>query len=222
MHPVKIVDADMRDATHYPLSLVIVPGDRFYLRFDYDSARIESEKVREMSDRLLRLLEMAVETPDAPAYRLDVMNDAERAALLKEFSATVSDLPKAAITERFEAQAASAPEGTALTCDGEELSYAELNERANRLAHYLIGLGVQPGALVGIALDRSVEMVVAILAVLKAGGAYLPLDPEDPRARLDHMLNDSGAEIVLTSAALSGRILRKILVFELSLGISLT
>src|SRR5258708_36810059 len=95
VHGLKIVDADMREATHYPLSLVIVPGDRFYLRFDYDSARIESEKLREMSDRLLRLVEKAGETPDAPADRLDVMHDAARAALLKQFSATGSDLPKA-------------------------------------------------------------------------------------------------------------------------------
>jgi len=139
-------------------------------------------------------------------YRLDALSDAERSALLTEFSAATSEVSRVTITERFEAQAASTPAGTALTCGGEDLSYAEVNAQAGRLAHYLIGLGVQPGAPVGIALDRSVEMVVAIVAVLKAGGAYLPLDPEYPRARIEHMLGDSGAEIVLSSEALIGRL----------------
>src|SRR5258708_36936336 len=88
----------------------------------------------------------------------------------------------------FEDQVSRTPQASALTFAGESLSYSELNERANRLAHCLLDLEVRPGSLVGIALDRSLEMVIAIVATLKAGAGYLPLDPDYPRARIDHML----------------------------------
>ena len=93
-------------------------------------------------------------------------------------------MPAATLPELFEAQAARTPEAVALVYDDQQLTYGELNARANRLAHHLIGLGVGPEVLVGLCLERSAEMVVALLGILKAGGAYLPLDPDYPQERL--------------------------------------
>ena len=100
--------------------------------------------------------------------------------LLESFNATAHPVPEATLPQLFEAQVARTPEAVALVFGDQELSYGELNARANRLAHHLIGLGVGPEALVGVCLERSAEMVVAILAILKAGGAYVPLDPDYP------------------------------------------
>ena len=113
-----------------------------------------------------------------------------------------SRLPDTTVVAMFEQQVARAPDSTAVIQGELTLTYAELNERANRLAHWLMGQGVGGEALVGIALERSPEMVVAILAVWKAGGAYLPLDPEYPRARLEHMLADARPQLVLTTESL--------------------
>ena len=98
----------------------------------------------------------------------------------------------------IERQAEATPEATALVFKNQSLIYAELNTRANRLAHYLIDLGVKPETRVGIAMERSIEMVVGLLAILKAGGAYVPLDPDYPSDRLAYMVEDSGIELLLT------------------------
>jgi non-ribosomal peptide synthetase component F len=100
----------------------------------------------------------------------------------------------------FEAQAEANPEAIAVACDDVEISYGELNRRANQVAHELVRFGVRPDSLVGICLDRSPRMVVALLAVLKAGGAYVPLDPAYPAPRLQFMLRDAGVSIALTEA----------------------
>src|SRR5258708_10585380 len=104
----------------------------------------------------------------------------------------------------FEDQVSRTPQASALTFAGESLSYSELNERANRLAHCLLDLEVRPGSLVGIALDRSLEMVIAIVATLKAGAGYLPLDPDYPRARIDHMLRDAAPVAVVSYTVARG------------------
>ncbi|WP_409303776.1 AMP-binding protein, partial [Pseudomonas sp. KCJK8993] len=106
------------------------------------------------------------------------------------------------VHQLIEEQVALAPEAPALVFGQQRLSYAELNRRANRLAHRLIQAGVGPDVLVGLAVERSIEMVVGLLAVLKAGGAYVPLDPEYPRERLAYMLEDSGVKLLLTQAHL--------------------
>ena len=133
-------------------------------------------------------------------HRLEILNPRERELLLDSFNATAHPLPEATLPELFEVQVARAPQAIALVFGEESLTYGELNARANRLAHYLIGLGVGPESLVGIALERSTQMVVALLGVLKAGGAYLPLDPDYPPQRVQLMLADSGTKLLLTTA----------------------
>src|SRR5215510_6691468 len=116
-----------------------------------------------------------VARPDVPLHQLDILGAEERQMLLESFNATACAVREATLSELFEAQVERTPEATAVVFGEQSLPYQELNARANRLAHYLIRLGVGPESLVGICLVRSFEMVVALLATLKAGGAYLPL-----------------------------------------------
>ena len=161
--------------------------------FQYDNELFEAETIARMAGHFQTLLEGAVKDPDRRVSELPLLTEAERHRLLIEFNATAHPVPEATLPALFEAQVARTPEAVAVVCGAEALSYGELNARANRLAHHLIGLGIGPEVLVGVCLERSAEMVVALLAILKAGGAYLPLDPEYPEARLAFMLRDAQA-----------------------------
>ncbi|MGB8130262.1 MAG: AMP-binding protein, partial [Candidatus Angelobacter sp.] len=127
-----------------------------------------------------------------------MLSDVERQQILYEWNRTQAEYPNVCIHELFEAQVKRTPEATAVMFEDERASYDELNRRANRLAHYLRKKGVTPEKRVGICTARNVEMVVALLAVLKAGGAYLPLDPDYPEERLQYMVKDSEPVIVVT------------------------
>ena len=203
---VRVAGVKGYDAAHYPLSLMVMPGERLHLRLDFDPTRFEWGTAESVAARFVRLLEVAVAVPDAPLHRLEVLSTVERQTLLEMFNATAHAVPEATLPGLFEAQVERTPEAVAVVSGGETLSYAELNARANRLAHHLIGLGVGPEALVGVCLGRSAEMVVGILAILKAGGSYLPLDPDYPEARLAYMLADAAPGLVLSTAALRGRL----------------
>ena len=128
-----------------------------------------------------------------------LLSDAERHQLLVEWNATEADYPRdQCLHELFEAQAARTPDAIAVVHEDAQLTYAELNAKANRLAHHLRTLGVKPDALVAICVERSLDMVVGLLAILKAGGAYVPLDPAYPAERLAYMLEDSAPVAILT------------------------
>ncbi|MCL7423485.1 MAG: AMP-binding protein, partial [Methylobacter sp.] len=133
--------------------------------------------------------------------------DAERRQVLYDWNATRADYPKdRCLHELFENQVAAQPDAPAVVHDGRTLTYAELNTRANRLAHYLLSLGVGPEARVALCLERSPELVVGLLAVLKAGAAYVPLDPAYPEERLAFMLEDSAPLALLTDSDLKARL----------------
>ena len=138
-----------------------------------------------MAARLARLLEQIVADPSAPLHRLEILAPEERRRLVHEFNDTAAPIPEATLVDLFERQVARTPDNVALVFEDRELTYAELEARANRLAWRLIAEGIGPEDIVAICLERSLEMVVAILATLKAGAAYLPLDPDYPPERLD-------------------------------------
>ncbi|MFJ4806927.1 amino acid adenylation domain-containing protein, partial [Streptomyces murinus] len=165
----------------------------------YSADLFDQASVEVLAARLVRLFEAVVADPDVPLGRLDLLTASERRQLLVEWNDTVRQVPDATLPELFEAQAAATPDAVAVVCEGIELSYRELNARANRLARHLAGLGVGPERLVALALPRSVEMVVALLAVLKAGGAYLPIDTEYPAERINYMLDDARPSVVISS-----------------------
>ncbi|MGH8903402.1 MAG: condensation domain-containing protein, partial [Egibacteraceae bacterium] len=151
--------------------------------------------------RFLRLLEtIAVVDADLPIGRIDILSAAERDRLLVGCNDTARPTPRSSLPSLFEAQVARTPEATAVVFEDTTLAYAQLNARANQLAHMLIARGVGPEQIVALALPRSAEMIVALLAVLKAGGAYLPIDPDYPAGRIGLMLDDARPALLLTDA----------------------
>ncbi|HEX8246397.1 MAG TPA: amino acid adenylation domain-containing protein, partial [Longimicrobium sp.] len=144
---------------------------------------------------------------DARLSRLELLGEAERSVVVEEWNRTAAEVPAGArIHELFEVQAERTPGAVAVRFEEESLTYRELNERANRLAHHLIGRGVGPEVRVAVLMERSLEMVVSLLAVLKAGGAYVPLDPGLPAERVAYVLDDSAVPLVLAQAALRGAV----------------
>ncbi|MBZ5494742.1 MAG: amino acid adenylation domain-containing protein, partial [Acidobacteriia bacterium] len=168
-----------------------------YKRDLFDGWRME-----QMAEHYARVLEEIVRDLDQPVGGIKMVSGEERRRILEEWNDTAEPMPEATLPELFEEQVEKSPEAIAVVCEGRQLSYGELNEEANRLAHYLIAEGIGPEDVVGICLERSPEMLVAILGVLKAGAAYLPLDPETPQIRLAYMLEDSSAKMVLTQKSL--------------------
>src|SRR5262249_16631252 len=196
-------------ATHYPLSLIAVPGERLQLRLGYRPDLFDEASVAALAQRLIRLLEAAATEPEQPIGVLDILERSQRATILPDWHATTHALPFAAsatLPELFAAQVARTPDAVALVFGDDRLSYRELDMRANRLAHHLRALGVGPEVVVGLCLERSLELVVGLIAILKAGGAYLPLDPAYPRERLAFILADAGAPVLLTHSSLRERL----------------
>ncbi|MFJ9743354.1 condensation domain-containing protein, partial [Streptomyces sp. NPDC101166] len=167
---------------------VIVASDLF----DQDSAA-------RLGERLTRALTALVADPAVRLSALDVLDEAELDRLLVQWNDTEVGVDPAFVPDLFEAHAKLTPEAVAAVFEGTEMTYSELDARANRLAYYLLGLGVGRESVVGLCLPRGLDMLVAILAVWKAGGAYVPLDPEYPEERLTYILRDSGARAVVSS-----------------------
>jgi amino acid adenylation domain-containing protein len=174
---------------------------------EYNSDLFDSATVKRMAAHYQTLLESIVADPDRPVQVLPLLTEAERRQLLIDWNATTAEYSrKESIVSLFEAQVARSPEGIALVCEGKELSYQALNRRSNQLGRYLGRLGVGPETRVGICMDRSIEMVLGLLAILKAGGTYVPLDPAYPKDRLDYMVNDAGLKVLLSQERLVPRL----------------
>ncbi|MFA1628085.1 AMP-binding protein, partial [Rhizobium mongolense] len=170
--------------------------------FGYATALFDQATIERQRGYLLALLRAMVADADQPVGQIDILPAAERTYLLEDLNRTAAAYPSdVCIHELFEQQVRRAPEAVALVHEDDELSYGELNARANRLAHHLIGLGVKPDDRVAICLERSPSMVVGLLAILKAGGAYVPLDPAYPSARLRQVLEDAAPRLLLCDAA---------------------
>ncbi len=159
----------------------------------------EHSTVEALAARLTRLLRQAARRPDHPVTALDILTPRERHQILDQWNNSGRDVPLATLPQLFERQAARTPGATAVAYERQTMPYAELNARANQLARHLVSLGAGPERLVAVAMDRSVELVVAVLAVLKSGAAYLPVDPGYPADRIDFMLAEAGPVAVLTT-----------------------
>ena len=185
---------------------------RLLLYCDYNTDLFDEATIRRLLGAFQTLLRAIVRSPDANVFDLRLLSATERARLITDFNTPSHAVPNCrypAIHQYFEAHAARAPDAVAVVCPATDVStrqtltYSELNERANQLAHYLRRRGLGPEELVGIYLDRTVEMVVAVLAILKAGGAYLPLDPSYPRSRVEFICKDATARFIITTRSLS-------------------
>jgi amino acid adenylation domain-containing protein len=183
-------------------------GKDLRIDFDANSALYCAEELAEHQERLVKFIECMARDASQLISQIDILTPAERQKLLVDWNTTATDYPKdRCLHELFEAQVRRTPDAVAVVFEGEHLTYAELNARANRLAHHLRSLGVGPEARVAICLERSFEMVISLLAVLKAGGAYVPLDPFYPEDRLAFMLSDSAPKALLTLGDLATDIL---------------
>ncbi|HEX8695859.1 MAG TPA: amino acid adenylation domain-containing protein, partial [Longimicrobium sp.] len=191
----------------FDLSLTLQEeGGRIVGGMEYATALFEPATVERHVGYLRRVLEAMATGDGRRVEELDLLPEAERRRELEEWNATGAAYPdQACVYELFEAQAERTPDAVALTFDGRSLTYRELNARANRLAHYLRGLGVGPDARVGLCVERGPEMLAAVLGVLKAGGAYVPLDPSHPEERLRHVLRDSRPAALLTESPFAAR-----------------
>jgi amino acid adenylation domain-containing protein len=182
-----------------PLTVIVKGGARISLEMLYDPARFGREAIGRMGEHFAAVLRAFVADPGQPLGRIAILAPAERRRLLHELNPPATPGPRSTtIHACFRAQAARTPDASAVVFGEEALTYRQLERRANRLAHRLARLGVGPDARVGVLLERGVELVVSILAVLKAGGCYLPLDPGYPAGRLALMLADGGARVLLT------------------------
>ncbi|MFF8936082.1 amino acid adenylation domain-containing protein [Streptomyces paradoxus] len=157
--------------------------------------------VERLAERLGQVLAAVAADPGTRLSAVDVLDADERRRVLVEWNDTAADAPRATVTELFEAQVALTPDAVAVVCDGAELTYAELDARANRVARHLIGLGVGPESRVAVCLERGADAVPALLGVLKAGGAYVPVDPAYPAERIAYMLTDAEPVAVLAASA---------------------
>jgi amino acid adenylation domain-containing protein len=171
----------------------------------YNRDLFDRWRVEQMGHHYKRLLEGIVDHPEAPLYRLEMLDPQERQLLFERLDATERNLPEATVPELFQQQAGTRPDSDAVICGGQKLSYRELDWRANSLAASLRSLGVTSETLVGVALERSTELIVAVLGILKAGGAYVPIAPEYPDLRKKEMIADAGLRHLVTLDADCGK-----------------
>ena len=203
---IKLLRSEER--TSYPFTLSVDDLAEGFALTAQTAASVGAKRVcAYMRTALESLVEALEKEPDRAVYTLDVMPSAEREQILSKFNDTAVEYPaRKCVHELFEEQVEKTPGATALVFEDISLTYAELNGRANRMAWHLRRQGVGPEVLVGVALERSLELLVAVLGILKAGGAYVPLDLEYPKERLGYMLEDSGVKLVVTEKRLEGKL----------------
>ena len=189
-------------ALHYDLFFNIVEGSAgLYMECDYNTDLFDAATIERWLKHYQTLLESIVSSTADPIGKMPILTETERAELTLGWNKTGVEYSKGrTLQEWFECQVEKTPNATALTFEGKHLSYGELNCRSNQLAHYLKGLGIGPDVLVGLYIDRSPEMITGIIAVMKAGGAYLPIDPAYPTDRVSFMLQDANSPVLLTQA----------------------
>jgi amino acid adenylation domain-containing protein len=191
----------------YDLSIVIGQGENEQLsRFEYNRDLFDPDTVRRMADGYVRLLEAVVVNPDLRLWEIPLLSDTERQKVIHNWNETQRPIPDQPVHGLFAEQAKRTPKAVALAWDHGQMTFEELNERSNQLAHHLQSLGVEAEEVVGLAMDRTPEMILSISGILKAGGAYLPIDPDDPQERLIYKLSDAGVRFILTRGKSSIRL----------------
>ncbi|HKP82175.1 MAG TPA: amino acid adenylation domain-containing protein [Pyrinomonadaceae bacterium] len=190
-------------ASQFDLSVDVVESEQgLAVVAEYSTDLFEAETIRTLLKRWEILLESIAAAPQQRLSEFSIIDESER----RQIDPTAIAFPSQSVSELFEAQVLRSPAAVAMVWDGESITFTELNQRTNQLAHYLKSAGVGPEVPVALMLERSPEMIVALLAILKAGGAYVPLDPSYPQARLAFMLDDTGAPLILTQESLIGKL----------------
>ncbi|HJT64970.1 MAG TPA: amino acid adenylation domain-containing protein [Pyrinomonadaceae bacterium] len=200
---VEVLEEKIFEQTNFTLGAIFnldSTSSQLHLQLNYNAAELTAEQIDAIGDYYLATLNQIATAPAERYEASSLLPESELRRLLSEWNQTKAEFPdNQCVHQWFEAQAARTPEAVALVCEDEQISFRRLNERANHVGHRLQQLGVGPESLVGICLERSVELIVGLLGILKAGGAYVPLDPGYPRERLSFMLEDAGAQVLVTN-----------------------
>ena len=200
----EVDDVQLIDRTNYPLSACVMPHDELVLMLSYDTRRFGPGTIGALLGHWRTALEQLLESAERPLSELTLLSAAERQRMLVEWNDSRVDVPLDTCAHHlFEAQVERTPEATALQFEDTRLTYRELDTRANQLAHHLRQFGVGPETPIGLCVERSPEFVIGMLGVLKAGGAFLPLDPSHPPERIAFVLRDAAAPILLTQEAIA-------------------
>ncbi|MFI0260632.1 amino acid adenylation domain-containing protein [Streptomyces sp. NPDC017056] len=192
--------------THYPLNFMVMPGGPLRLRLDHQTDLFDREAAEAIMARVVRVLETLAADPGRRIGALEILAPAERARVLEEWNGTAGEPPSELVPQAFAARAARTPDAVAVVCGRVSWTYAGLDARAERLARRLAARGAGPGVPVGLCVRRSAELIAAVLAIWKAGGVCVPLDPGYPAERLAFMLADAAVPLVLTERDLAGRL----------------
>ncbi|MGH3813941.1 MAG: amino acid adenylation domain-containing protein [Pseudonocardiaceae bacterium] len=190
---------ETRGSTHYPVALVVVPGARLQMELKYRPDLLDASAVQALAGRVMRVLELMVADPEARVSGIDVLSARECEQLLVEWNDTAVAVEETTLLELFTAQVTRTPDAVAVVCGAESVTYAELDERACRLADHLLRHGSGPEHVVGVCLERSVDLVVALVGVLRAGAAFVALEQEWPAARIEQVCRAAGAAVLITS-----------------------
>ncbi|HBZ82358.1 non-ribosomal peptide synthase/polyketide synthase [Brevibacillus parabrevis] len=206
-HQLRLSDVETIEQTNYPLTVVCGPGEELIVKIKYEQNRFAPEQIERVLQQMSQLLQDMTAKPEQRLQDVSMISERERQQVLVDWNETSVAYPQQlCVHQAFEQQVEKTPDAVALVYKDVELTYAELNERANQLAHRLLAEGVKPDELVGICVERSPEMIVAFLGVMKAGAAYVPLDPAHPQERIAYMIEDSQASVLLTQASLTDRL----------------
>ncbi|MBL8192752.1 MAG: AMP-binding protein, partial [Blastocatellia bacterium] len=192
------------ERTNLPITVQIFPAEQILIRIIYDSSRFEPKAINQILEHLKTILREITLNPNQLLSQVSLMSQAEKEELLYTWNNTYCDYDREiTIHQLFEHQVIKSPSSTAIIFEDKELSYKELNEKANQLAHFLRKLGVTADSRVGLLIDRSSEMMIALLAILKAGAAYVPLDSSYPKDRISYMIDDAQLSVLITQNSLS-------------------
>ena len=204
----EISEVSSLEGSHYPLTILIDPGEEIQVRINYDSGRLDDARIHQMLEHLQVLLEEISTNPDEPLSAYSMLTASEKQKLLVEYNQTENPAiwAEGTVVRLFEQQVSLTPNAIALRFGNQTFTYDQLNQRANQLAHYLRRHGVGPEQAVAFCLDRSPLTIIAILGTLKAGGGYLPMDAALPSERLAWMLEETAAPVVLTMRRLADRL----------------
>ncbi|MFJ7590596.1 amino acid adenylation domain-containing protein [Streptomyces sp. NPDC097617] len=192
----RLTGVEGSDATHYTVNLIVLPGERLRLHLDHRTDVLDARTARSLGEALERLLTAVADAPATPVGEVDLLSE-EQHGLIRAWNGTAVPVPATTLVELFAQQVARTPGAPATAFRDERLSYAELDARAERLARELCARGAGPERIVAVALHRSTEMVVSLLAVLKSGAAYLPVDPSLPAERIAYLLSDAEPVLLL-------------------------
>jgi amino acid adenylation domain-containing protein len=202
----EIQDVSFLEGSHYPLTLLIDPGEQFRVKINFDQRRFTRLTIKRILDQLKSLLDDFSENPEQPLSAYSMLSSANKQALLIDFNQTASPRQNQNVVAQFEEQTRRVPNSIAIRLNDKSFTYRELNASANQLANYLTQKGVGKGSVVALILDRSPDVLIAILGTLKAGAAYMPVEATLPANRMKLMLSETQAPVVLTTKRFTDRL----------------